>query len=333
MKTKNTRKGFTTVELVIVIAVIAILATVLIPTFSNMIEKANLSVDTQNVRNMNVCLATYITAGDPEDFGMVKARLKEFGYGTDDNFVPKTEGHTIRWYSKENVILLVNDAEKKVVYPEEYKELDITKDGAIDIRKYFDLKVPAAIVTKDENPSPVTNAAGIGGTSDLAVKYTFEFANEADSSEYMDWYADFYICFKDSNGNTLNANDYSKLGNIVFAGYYPKWAVDASAGVRDDPNTTEEEWLAIPVDSSIQSQIQNRQGEFPLVTTFFGAQQYSVIRSLVSASGTCDPVFKCGVVDAEGGADAGIVLSVELRLVNGDTQEQVVVGMYNYTFK
>lgn len=43
MNKKNNRKGFTTVELVIVIAVIAILATVLIPTFSNLIEKANYS--------------------------------------------------------------------------------------------------------------------------------------------------------------------------------------------------------------------------------------------------------------------------------------------------
>lgn len=38
---KNTKKGFTIVELVIVIAIIAILAAVLIPTFSNVISKAN----------------------------------------------------------------------------------------------------------------------------------------------------------------------------------------------------------------------------------------------------------------------------------------------------
>lgn len=43
MNSQVTRKGFTTVELVIVIAVIAILATVLIPTFSNLIGKANKS--------------------------------------------------------------------------------------------------------------------------------------------------------------------------------------------------------------------------------------------------------------------------------------------------
>ena len=47
MNKKNNRKGFTTVELVIVIAVIAILATVLIPTFSNLIGKANESAALQ----------------------------------------------------------------------------------------------------------------------------------------------------------------------------------------------------------------------------------------------------------------------------------------------
>lgn len=38
---KNNRKGFTLVELVIVIAVIAILAAVLIPTFTNIVDNAN----------------------------------------------------------------------------------------------------------------------------------------------------------------------------------------------------------------------------------------------------------------------------------------------------
>ena len=47
MNKKNNRKGFTTVELVIVIAVIAILAAVLIPTFSNLINKANESAALQ----------------------------------------------------------------------------------------------------------------------------------------------------------------------------------------------------------------------------------------------------------------------------------------------
>lgn len=43
MKSLKNKKGFTIVELVIVIAVIAILAAVLIPTFSGIIERANKS--------------------------------------------------------------------------------------------------------------------------------------------------------------------------------------------------------------------------------------------------------------------------------------------------
>ncbi len=47
---KNNRKGFTITELVIVIAVIAILAAVLIPTFTSIINKANDSADLQEAR-------------------------------------------------------------------------------------------------------------------------------------------------------------------------------------------------------------------------------------------------------------------------------------------
>lgn len=48
---KKLKKGFTITELVIVIAVIAILAAVLIPTFSNVISKANESAAMQNCRS------------------------------------------------------------------------------------------------------------------------------------------------------------------------------------------------------------------------------------------------------------------------------------------
>ena len=49
---KNTKKrGFTIVELVIVIAVIAILASVLIPTFANVVTKARESKELQEARN------------------------------------------------------------------------------------------------------------------------------------------------------------------------------------------------------------------------------------------------------------------------------------------
>lgn len=48
---KTNKRGFTIVELVIVIAVIAILAAVLIPTFSNIVKKANESAELQELKN------------------------------------------------------------------------------------------------------------------------------------------------------------------------------------------------------------------------------------------------------------------------------------------
>ena len=49
---KKNRKGFTIVELVIVIAVIGILATVLVPTFGNVISDAKNAGDLQKAKNI-----------------------------------------------------------------------------------------------------------------------------------------------------------------------------------------------------------------------------------------------------------------------------------------
>lgn len=48
---RNNKKGFTIVELVIVIAVIAILSAVLIPTFGGIIDQANASKVQQELNN------------------------------------------------------------------------------------------------------------------------------------------------------------------------------------------------------------------------------------------------------------------------------------------
>lgn len=52
MNKKNNRKGFTIVELVIVIAVIGILATVLVPTFGNVIADAKQKAAMQEAKNL-----------------------------------------------------------------------------------------------------------------------------------------------------------------------------------------------------------------------------------------------------------------------------------------
>lgn len=63
---KKMKKGFTIMELVIVIAVIAILAAVLIPTFSNITENANESAAMQECRNEWTNYSVEVYSGDVE---------------------------------------------------------------------------------------------------------------------------------------------------------------------------------------------------------------------------------------------------------------------------
>ena len=61
---RNNKKGFTIVELVIVIAVIAILAGVLIPTFSGIVKKAQYSAAQQEATNAYKEAYAIALAGD-----------------------------------------------------------------------------------------------------------------------------------------------------------------------------------------------------------------------------------------------------------------------------
>ena len=49
---KNNKKGFTLIEMLVVIAIIAILVAVIIPTVSNATEKAKQATDLANIRSM-----------------------------------------------------------------------------------------------------------------------------------------------------------------------------------------------------------------------------------------------------------------------------------------
>jgi len=66
---KLNKKGFTIVELVIVIAVIAILAGVLIPTFATVVDKANQSKAMQETKNAyELYLAEHADKSDLETY-------------------------------------------------------------------------------------------------------------------------------------------------------------------------------------------------------------------------------------------------------------------------
>ena len=139
---KNNRKGFTIVELVIVIAVIAVLAAVARPTFSAIVKRANISADTQIVRNMNVILtAECADKSVPINASGVRALLNQNGIS---NFRPETKFYTYYWLEENNMIVLANESDI-VVYPEEYRE----KTGS---GKWHDLDAFASVELPERRP-------------------------------------------------------------------------------------------------------------------------------------------------------------------------------------
>lgn len=116
---RNTnKKGFTIVELVIVIAVIAILSAVLIPTFAGIIDRANQSADQQAVANMNKLLATIVDE-KAENADEVVEILIANGYNGDLSTYFKD--YSLAWLKAENTIVLVQANE--VVFPKQHAGL------------------------------------------------------------------------------------------------------------------------------------------------------------------------------------------------------------------
>ena len=115
---RSTKKGFTIVELVIVIAIIAILAAVLIPTFASLIQRANTSADIQAVREMNTFLAIN-EVEEPKTINEVFKALENGGMTVKD-YHPLVSGRFFFWDSKLNRVLYTDD-QYNVIFPEDYK--------------------------------------------------------------------------------------------------------------------------------------------------------------------------------------------------------------------
>ncbi len=105
---KSNKKGFTIVELVIVIAVVAILAAVLIPTFVNVVKKANVSNDTALVRNLNSALIAEEASGNtPKTMQDVVDIAEDYGYNV-SNLQTKADGYKLLWHQQTNRFYVQN---------------------------------------------------------------------------------------------------------------------------------------------------------------------------------------------------------------------------------
>ncbi len=113
----NTEKGFTVVELVIIVAVIAILAAVLVPTFSEVVRNAKVSKDVSLCKNANIALAMQeATYGKPKRASDAIGKIFNDGFVL-NRLIPAAEGCYMVYDLTNNRFALL-DSEFDIVYSE-----------------------------------------------------------------------------------------------------------------------------------------------------------------------------------------------------------------------
>ena len=118
---RNTRKGFTGIELVIVIAIIAILASALIPTFGGLIRGANETADKQAVREMNTYLLGATITGEVNSILDVYDIFEDSGFSV-KKYSPLVENTEFYYDVQEKMILYVDLETGKVIYPASHED-------------------------------------------------------------------------------------------------------------------------------------------------------------------------------------------------------------------
>ena len=178
---RNTnKKGFTIVELVIVVAVIAILAAVLIPTFSGIIKKAQYSADQKAEKDMNTALAIEM---NPKNLDDAIDALIENGFNG-KNLVPVSAGYSYVWSKADYKIYLVKNEEITdnhinlaegekyidIVAKTEAEFLEAVANGSKNIKLETDVVLNAALVIFDEleldlNGKKITTETYVDGSN------------------------------------------------------------------------------------------------------------------------------------------------------------------------
>ena len=128
---KKTNKGFTLVELIIVIAVIGVLAAILIPTFANVIDKANRKSAFSDAKN---ALQIYLSEKTTGEGGAVVANgtvFKVTKAGQDWYFIYQNNG-------------LVEKAEDDGIHTAPSMGTEISKSGMDNFPTTVTMYNPAA---------------------------------------------------------------------------------------------------------------------------------------------------------------------------------------------
>ena len=190
MKRNNQKRGFTIVELVIVIAVIAILAAVLIPTYANLVKKANEAKAQADAKNLiTAMLADILTREEGEN----NADLLVFSHSGSDVY--------LHGYSA--------SAGRVMKYDGEFPAFD-----GNDFSKYVD----ETLLPQLKNEGRIVLVNGLAADDWRQPAKTAEIVAALNESGEMVVHADYTInvaTFVEAPAMTLNGKAYDTLADAI----------------------------------------------------------------------------------------------------------------------
>lgn len=177
---KQNKNGFTLMEMLIVIAIIAVLIAVAIPVFASQLEKAREATDLANVRSAYAQVSTEALLGDPEATVTVNLKQKQADWQSVD---PVNIGGIVHSKSQEDTVNWIGVAAPNGTCVVSYKEdygIILTWSGKADpsISKYpFNTNVTDFF--------PLLYDTDFWKSGSMKNKSNFEFDSRCPDSQYV----------------------------------------------------------------------------------------------------------------------------------------------------
>ena len=176
------KRGFTIMELVIVIAVIAVLAAVLIPTFANITDRANESAEEQTVKNLNTILSSEEVLGNRALTMSQAIDIAAAGGYNVSAFTPTDGENDILWNQTTNSFVLAG-SDGDIIYSDGSvsgkagntfwkiynTEAEITADKEGNANKY---SIYLADNFAISGTLSVTSGVDVGNNVDISISYS-----------------------------------------------------------------------------------------------------------------------------------------------------------------
>ena len=122
-KIKKNEKGFTLMEMLIVVAIIAVLVAIAIPTFNSSLNKAKVAADQANIRAGYASAMVQVLAGDIDDTTSVYYLMKDGsvkaannGKAPDGAYTCQGKTTTTTEIAGQNVAAWAHDGDKYITY-------------------------------------------------------------------------------------------------------------------------------------------------------------------------------------------------------------------------